>query len=92
MGAAILPILFFTALWAAVGIGGPMITPRGPQQKLTQCILMLTAVCCWLFWLCCYLTQMNPLIGPRLSKHAIAIIADSWNMPLKEKTWIEPGQ
>ncbi|XP_017860909.1 PREDICTED: V-type proton ATPase subunit e [Drosophila arizonae] len=84
MGAAVLPILFFTSLWAAVGIGGSIITPHGPQRQLIQCILMLTAGCCWLFWLCCYMAQMNPLIGPRLSRRAIQIIAESWNMPIKE--------
>lgn len=84
MGAAALPILFFTALWAAVGIGGPFITPRGPQQQLIRCLLMLTAACCWLFWLCCYMAQMNPLIGPRLDRKTIQIMAQSWNEPLKE--------
>ncbi|XP_017842242.1 V-type proton ATPase subunit e [Drosophila busckii] len=84
MGAAVLPILFFTALWAAVGIGGPIMTPRGPQQKLIQCILMLTAGCCWLFWLCCYLAQMNPLIGPRLNRQFLALIARAWDGGLKD--------
>ncbi|KAL7731996.1 hypothetical protein ACLKA6_015760 [Drosophila palustris] len=84
MGAAVLPLLFFTSIWAAVGIGGPIVTPRGPNQKLIQCLLMLTAFCCWLFWLCCYLAQMNPFIGPKLSRSAIYIISQSWINPLKE--------
>ena len=28
-----------------------------------QVVLMITGACCWLFWLCCYMAQMNPLIG-----------------------------
>lgn len=29
-------------------------------------------------WLCCYMAQMNPLIGPRLDKHTILIMANEW--------------
>jgi V-type H+-transporting ATPase subunit e len=28
-----------------------------------QVTLVLTGVLCWLFWFCCYLSQINPLIG-----------------------------
>ncbi|KAH8366029.1 hypothetical protein KR093_008576 [Drosophila rubida] len=84
MGAAFFPILFFTALWGAVGIGMPIMTPNGPHQNLIRCILMLTAGCCWLFWLCCYMAQMNPLFGPRVKRHALAMIAKSWGNTMRE--------
>ena len=29
-------------------------------------------------WLCCYVAQMNPLIGPRLDKHMLLIMAKEW--------------
>ncbi|KAH8242175.1 V-type proton ATPase subunit e 2 [Drosophila bipectinata] len=79
MGAAFFPVLFFTAVWGAVGIGMPMMTPKGPHQNLIRCVLMLTAACCWLFWLCCYMAQMNPLIGPKLKRDVVAIIGREWH-------------
>ncbi|XP_013107452.1 V-type proton ATPase subunit e [Stomoxys calcitrans] len=84
MGASFFPILFFTAIWASVGIGLPMMTPKGPHQNLIRCTLMLTGATCWLFWLCCYMAQMNPLIGPKLNQHAIFMIAREWGNTLKE--------
>jgi len=82
MGAAFFPVLFFTALWGGVGIAMPIMTPKGPHQNLIRCILMLTAACCWLFWLCCYMAQMNPLIGPKLKRDVVAMIGKSWNNPI----------
>lgn len=29
-------------------------------------------------WLCCYMAQMNPLIGPKLSQHTLLMIAKEW--------------
>ncbi|XP_004520059.1 V-type proton ATPase subunit e [Ceratitis capitata] len=84
MGAAFFPVLFFTAFWACVGIGVPMMTPKGPHQSLFRCIMMLTAATCWLFWLCCYMAQMNPLLGPKLNQHTIYMIAKEWGNELKD--------
>lgn len=33
---------------------------------------------CFSSWLCCYLAQMNPLIGPRLHSNTILIMAREW--------------
>lgn len=35
-------------------------------------------------WLCCYLTQMNPLIGPKLSMNEIMIMAREWGNEIKD--------
>lgn len=85
MGAAFFPILFFTCLWGGVGIGLPFFVPKTPNQSLIRCILMITGACCWLFWLCCYMAQMNPLIGPKLDRHALLIMAKEWGDTLKTK-------
>ncbi|BFF98028.1 V-type proton ATPase subunit e [Drosophila madeirensis] len=77
-------ILFFTAIWAAVGLGGPSLVSKEHQQDLVRCIFLLTAVCCWLFWLCCYLAQLNPLIGPKLTQDTVRLIAKAWNHPITE--------
>ncbi|XP_033342994.2 V-type proton ATPase subunit e 2-like [Megalopta genalis] len=79
MGASWIPILFFTALWAIVGILLPIFVPKGVNRGILQVILMLTAFTCWLFWLCCYMAQMNPLIGPRLTNTTIFIMAREWS-------------
>ena len=63
MGAAALPVIMFTLIWGGVGIVAPYFVKAGPNKRLIQTCLALTAACCWLFWLCCYMSQMNPLIG-----------------------------
>ncbi|XP_011302491.1 V-type proton ATPase subunit e 2-like [Fopius arisanus] len=78
MGAAAFPVLFFTLVWGAVGIVLPFFVPKGPNRGILQVILMLTAFTCWLFWLCCYMAQMNPLVGPKLNAHTLLIMAREW--------------
>ncbi|GLH13151.1 Uncharacterized protein GBIM_17776 [Gryllus bimaculatus] len=51
MGASAVPVIIFTILWGVVGIVLPFVVPKGPNRG----------------WLCCYMAQMNPLIGPKLS-------------------------
>ena len=79
MGASVLPILFFTILWGIVGIVLPIFVPKSANRGILQVMLMLTAFTCWLFWLCCYLAQMNPLIGPKLSNTTILMMAREWS-------------
>ncbi|XP_031847351.1 V-type proton ATPase subunit e 2 [Nomia melanderi] len=79
MAASLLPVLFCTAIWAVVGIVLPIFVPKGVNRGILQVILMLTAFTCWLFWLCCYMAQMNPLIGPKLSNTTILVMAREWS-------------
>ncbi|XP_017006917.2 V-type proton ATPase subunit e [Drosophila takahashii] len=79
-----LMIIFFTIFWAAVAKFGPLLVTKDPHDDLVRCIFLLTAVVCWLFWLCCYLAQLNPLLGPKLNGNTIRIIAASWGNPIKE--------
>ena len=44
-----------------------------------QVTLMITGACCWLFWLCCYMSQMNPLIGPILETKALYAMKVQWD-------------
>lgn len=41
-------------------------------------MLVLTAVCCWLFWICAYFSQLNPLIGPELKPKALKAAIEGW--------------
>ncbi|KAJ3628349.1 hypothetical protein MTP99_015660 [Tenebrio molitor] len=83
MGAAAVPFIVFTVFWGGVGIVLPIIVPKGPNRGIIQVILMLTGVTCWLFWLCCYVAQMNPLIGPQLDRHTLLVMAKEWGNELK---------
>lgn len=35
-------------------------------------------------WVCCYMAQMNPLIGPKLHQNTILIMAREWGNPLPD--------
>jgi V-type H+-transporting ATPase subunit e len=87
MGASWVPVIIFTTIWAIVGGILPFIAPRGPQKGVQIVVLVLTASCCWLFWLCCYMSQMNPLIGPVLSQSSLFAIKkywSGWEMPSED--------
>ncbi|XP_023342600.1 V-type proton ATPase subunit e 2-like isoform X2 [Eurytemora carolleeae] len=73
-----LPVLMFTLIWGLVGGVAPKFVPRGPHQSLIQMSLLLTGICCWLFWLCCYMSQMNPLIGPELDMKTMIALKHYW--------------
>ena len=47
MGAAALPIIFFTLIWGGVGGVAPYFVPAGPHKQLIQVSLMMTGACCW---------------------------------------------
>lgn len=74
MSSPAIPIIVVSIIWATVGIVLPFFV-RGQNKQVIQVSLVLTAVCCWLFWLCTYLHQLNPLIGPELKlEEAIAVL------------------
>ncbi|VDK62895.1 unnamed protein product [Onchocerca ochengi] len=83
-----IPVFTVTAFWMIVGIGGPFIIPKGPNRgmlcmaflffRIIQTMVVLTACCCWLFWVLVYLHQLNPLIGPQLPVRTIRWISEKW--------------
>ena len=46
--------------------------------SVIQVILILIGVCCWLFWFACYMSQMNPLIGPILNQRTLIAVKEYW--------------
>ncbi|GAB6021870.1 hypothetical protein CHUAL_006037 [Chamberlinius hualienensis] len=78
MAVAYVPMIVITGFWGIVGIILPLIVPKGPNRGVIRAMLMLTAVCCWLFWLCAYLCQINPLFGPALHTETLAILQREW--------------
>ncbi|XP_071544140.1 V-type proton ATPase subunit e 2-like [Panulirus ornatus] len=79
MGADAIPVGVVTGFWAVVGIVFPFIVPKGPNRGVTQVVLALTASTCWLFWLLCYMHQMNPLFGPQLHNTTVLAIQYLWD-------------
>ena len=74
-----IPVIIMTIICGAVGVVLPFFA-RGQNKQVIQVSLILTAVCCWLFWLCTYLHQLNPLIGPELKlEEAIAVLTEWGN-------------
>ncbi|EDO34244.1 predicted protein [Nematostella vectensis] len=77
VGAAAIPVVVVTVFWVIVGAVVPCFI-RGNNKRLIQTMLVLTAICCWLFWLCAYLSQLNPLIGPMMPAETLHDIMKEW--------------
>lgn len=84
MGFSVLPCLIITVFWGIIGIVLPIFLPKGNNRGLMQLSLILTAATAWLFWLCAYMAQMNPLIGPKLKSSTIWIMAQEWGNPITD--------
>uniref|UniRef100_A0A1B0GAD9 V-type proton ATPase subunit n=1 Tax=Glossina morsitans morsitans TaxID=37546 RepID=A0A1B0GAD9_GLOMM len=83
MAVALIPMLFVTVFWIIIGMIIPLLIRQGPNRGVIRCILVLTAVTCWLFWFSCYMAQSNPLEGPILSQKAVFMIAEKWGYKLE---------
>lgn len=72
-----------TAFWAAIGILCPIFVQcfmfRSPNKGIVQIMLVMTAACCYLFWLCAFLFQLNPLLGPQLESNLIRVMQAEWD-------------
>ena len=73
------PFTIFTILFGLTFGGLPRFIPsRWPNRELSQLVLRLICVCCYLFWVCCYMSQMNPLIGPVLNQRTLIAAKEFW--------------
>lgn len=78
MGASAAPVVLFTLLWLAIGGVIPWFVPKGDNRGLIQTMVITTAALCYTFWLCAYMAQMNPLIGPQLENDTVVIMRYEW--------------
>ncbi|XP_048249426.1 V-type proton ATPase subunit e 1-like [Haliotis rufescens] len=71
-----------TAVWAFIGIVLPILVQflmwRSPNKGILQIMLVLSAVCCYVFWLTAYICQLNPLFGPQLKGDLLRVIQQEW--------------
>ncbi|KAL6070808.1 hypothetical protein QOT17_006565 [Balamuthia mandrillaris] len=58
-----LPIGVATGLTILLGVALTVFTP-GPDKSLNRTLAWTALFCCWLLWLCAYMSQMYPLAQP----------------------------
>ncbi|CAD5229766.1 unnamed protein product [Bursaphelenchus okinawaensis] len=68
-------VIAVNLFWLFVFLVGYSLSKR---HGLIRTGLMLTAVCCYTFWLIVFLHQMNPLIGPEIPKKDLWWINERW--------------
>ncbi|KAH8311818.1 hypothetical protein KR044_008178 [Drosophila immigrans] len=73
-------ITFFviTSFWILFAVAGCFVASRFKERGIVRCCALLTAFCCWLLWLCTFLMQLNPLIGPRVDQKVIYGMMSYW--------------
>jgi len=68
-----------TLIFGCIGGLGPLVVPKGQYRGVYQTMIVCTAVCLWLHWLLTYMSQLNPLFGPKLSTGQIYIMKWQWD-------------
>eukprot|EP01147_Barroeca_monosierra_P007943 gene7943-10034_t len=74
MASDALPIVVVSAFFCAAGLYGTLVAGRKSNDRgLIHTMWLTTALCLWLFWICAYLAQLNPLIGPELKAKEVCV-------------------
>jgi len=73
-----IPFIVMTGFWGIIGLIVPWFIPKGPNTGIIQVMLVEGAFACYLFWICTYLMQLNPLIGPQLANLTVLIVQNEW--------------
>lgn len=78
MGADVAAVSIVSVFWVVVGAIVPWFIRKGSHRSLIQAMIVTTSICCYLFWLCTYMSQMYPLVGPSLSNSTVIIMGEYW--------------
>jgi V-type H+-transporting ATPase subunit e len=78
MALSYVSLIVFSAIWVVVGAVLPWVIPKGPNRGIIQTMLVETAVCCYLFYICTWLMQLNPLVGPQIDNTTLWIMQKEW--------------
>ncbi|VDN33459.1 unnamed protein product [Dibothriocephalus latus] len=73
-----IPIAAVSGFWLLVGLLGPLLVPKSPNRGIWITSIVLTAICCYIFWFIFFLAQWHPLYGPVLSNELIRLINMAW--------------
>jgi len=73
------PFFLMTLFWGGIGGVAPFFLPKeSPNRGLLQMMLVITAICCYTFWLGTFLFQVNPLIGPMVDTNTVRVMKWQW--------------
>jgi len=86
-----IPFIVMTSFWGIVGLVVPFLIPKGPNKGLAQVIIVETAVVCYMFWICTFLMQLNPLVGPQLHNDTVFVIQQEWATGPKQNITLTAG-
>eukprot|EP00042_Codosiga_hollandica_P022732 m.86125 g.86125 ORF g.86125 m.86125 type:complete len:116 (+) comp50905_c0_seq1:521-868(+) len=76
-GARVGIIVFLIVMVAAAVIGCIFIAPKTNDVNLTRTMIVSTVFCVYIFWLCTYMSQLNPLVYPELKVANVFLNAPS---------------
>ncbi|XP_028163168.1 V-type proton ATPase subunit e-like [Ostrinia nubilalis] len=79
-----LPIYVMTGIYGAVFILAPLFVRKGPNRGIIRCCIWMSTFSLWMLWFTVYVSQMNPLLGPRLKNTTLAWISHSWGKSSEE--------
>lgn len=71
-------VITMSVLWIGVGVLSPIAVPKSDNRGLVRCMLSCTSVCMYIFWLCTYMAQMNPLLGPLMENSTLISLSEHW--------------